>query len=185
MEAPRILVVEDEAIVSADIEMKLDRLGYVVAAVATSGEVAIQKAREVRPNLALMDIRLDGSMDGIETAQALKDRFNIPVIYLTAYADQSTLDRAKLTQPHGYIAKPFDERDLQISIEMARYRHQVEREDGQQNTLARAVDTLVNRRSDLDAAIHVLQGLQSSSPVARKPGRPKGTKNRPPRTPDA
>src|ERR1017187_2300723 len=96
MEATRILVVEDEAIVSADIEMKLEHLGYTVAGLATSGAAALEKAREGQPNLALMDIHLDGSMDGVETAQALKDRFRIPVIYLTAYADRTTLDRAKV-----------------------------------------------------------------------------------------
>ena len=181
MEDARILVVEDEAIVSADIEMKLEHLGYKVAGVATSGAVALEKAREVHPNLALMDIHLDGNMDGVETAQALKDRFRIPVIYLTAYADQTTLDRAKLTQPYGYIAKPFGERDLQISIEMARYRNQAEhqrRENQQQNTLSTAVSALVQRRSDLDTAILVLERLHSGASAARKPGRPKGSKNK-------
>lgn len=181
MESARILVVEDEAIVSADIEMKLDRLGYLVAAVATSGASALERAQEVRPNLALMDVRLDGSMDGVETAQALMDRFRIPVVYLTAYADRTTLDRAKVTQPYGYIVKPFCERDLQVSIEMARYRHQVERqrrEDRQQSTLTTAVDTLVQRRSDLDDAIHVLERLQSDGFAGRKRGRPMGSKNK-------
>ena len=181
MEAARILVVEDEAIVAADIEMKLDNLGYTVAAVATSGEAALEKAQEVRPDLALMDIHLDGTMDGVETAQALRDRFKIPVVYLTAYADQPTLDRAKVTQPYGYIVKPFGERDLQISIEMARYRHQAERqrhESEHHNTLATAVGALVQRRTDLEAAIDLLERLQSGVPVMKKRGRPKGSKNK-------
>ena len=181
MEATRILVVEDEAIVSADIEMKLEHLGYTVAGLATSGAAALEKAREVQPNLALMDIHLDGSMDGVETAQALKDRFRIPVIYLTAYADRTTLDRAKVTQPYGYIAKPFGEQDLQISIEMARYRSQAERqlrENEEQNTLLTAVSTLVQRRSDLDTAIQVLERLQPGVSGVRKRGRPKGSKNK-------
>lgn len=181
MEAARILVVEDEAIVSADIEMKLEHLGYTVAGVATSGAVALEKAQEVQPNLALMDMRLDGGMDGVETAQALKDRFRIPVIYLTAYADQATLDRAKVTQPYGYIVKPFGERDLQVSIEMARYRNQAERqrrENQRQDTLSTAVSALVQRRSDLNTAIQVLERLQSGVSGVRKRGRPKGSKNR-------
>jgi CheY-like chemotaxis protein len=181
METARILVVEDEAIVSADIEMKLEHLGYTVAGVATSGAVALEKAQEVQPNLALMDIRLDGGMDGVETAQALKDRFRIPVIYLTAYADPATLDRAKVTQPYGYIAKPFGERDLQISIEMARYRNQAERqrrENERQNTLSTTVSALVQRRSDLDTAIQVLERLQSGVSGVRKRGRPRGSKKR-------
>jgi CheY-like chemotaxis protein len=183
METARILVVEDEAIVSADIEMKLEHLGYTVAGVATSGALALEKAQEVQPNLALMDIRLDGGMDGVETAQALKDRFRIPVIYfyLTAYADPATLDRAKVTQPYGYIAKPFGERDLQISIEMARYRNQAERqrrENERQNTLSTTVSALVQRRIDLDTAIQVLERLQSGVSGVRKRGRPRGSKNR-------
>ena len=112
-----VLVVEDEAIVSADIEMKLGRLGYPVAGVATSGETAIQQAREVRPSLVLMDIHLEGSMDGIEAAKVLRDRWGIPVVFLTAFADHATLDRAKFAQPFGYLVKPFSERDLQVSIE--------------------------------------------------------------------
>ena len=128
-----------------------------------------------------MDIRLDGKMDGVETAQLLKDRFRIPVIYLTAYADPTTLDRVKVTRPQGYIVKPFDERDLQVSIELARYKHQTEkpqREAEPQVSLAKAVDALVHRRSDLEAAIQVLERLQSGVSVEKRRGRPKGSKNR-------
>jgi CheY-like chemotaxis protein len=180
----RILVVEDEMIVSADIEMQLSDLGYSEVAVAASGKVALSKVLEFRPNLVLMDINLDGSMDGIETATVLKDRFKTPVIYLTAYADQATLDRAKTTHPYGYIVKPFSPSHLQASIEMALYRLETEREQGEsqeRNAVQSALKALKQRRHDLDDALNVLNRLESATglPQAKKRGRPKGSKNRP------
>lgn len=119
MTAEKILVVEDERVVARDIEKRLKKLGYVVSASVASGEAAIEKVAEVRPDLVLMDIRLKGQMDGIEAAEQIRTDFNIPVIYLTAYADDVTLQRAKVTEPFGYIVKPFDERDLHVAIEVA------------------------------------------------------------------
>ena len=109
---PQILVVEDENIVAKDIEHRLKALGYHVPALASSGEEALKRAQETSPDLVLMDIRLKGTMDGVETAEELRRRFNIPVAYLTAYADANTLQRAKVTEPFGYILKPFEEREL-------------------------------------------------------------------------
>jgi len=123
----RILVVEDENIVSKDIENRLKSLGYAVSAVASSGEEAINKAEETQPDLVLMDIMLKGDMDGVECAEQIRDRFNIPVVYLTAYADDKTLQRAKITGPYGYILKPFEERELHTTLEMALYKHKMER----------------------------------------------------------
>ncbi|MDD5093629.1 MAG: ATP-binding protein [Dehalococcoidia bacterium] len=123
-----VLVVEDEAIVSKDIQMRLRDLGYVVPAVAHNGKDAIRLAAELAPDLILMDIRINGGMDGIETAAAIRARQDIPVIYLTAYADQQTVQRAKITAPMGYLVKPFQDRDLNIAIEMGIYRGQMQKQ---------------------------------------------------------
>jgi len=123
----RILVVEDEGIISEDIQDTLKRLGYDVCAIASSGEQAISKAQKTHPDLVLMDIVLEGDMDGIEATREIRARFNIPVIYLSAYSDDSTVQRAKITEPNGYILKPFEERDLRTTIEMALYKHKMER----------------------------------------------------------
>ncbi len=127
MEQARILVVEDEPIVARDIHLSLQRLGYEVPATASSGEEAIRKAAETRPDLLVMDIVLKGKMDGVETAQHLKDRLNVPVIYLTAFADDQTLERAKTTAPAGYMLKPYQPHELRTSIEIALHRSQSER----------------------------------------------------------
>ena len=126
MAKTQILVVEDEHIVAKDIQSRLQGLGYHIPAVASSGEEALQKAEETRPDLVLMDIRLKGPMNGVEAAEELRRRFNIPVVYLTAYADDHTLHRAKVTEPFGYILKPFEERELYTCIEVALYKHQME-----------------------------------------------------------
>lgn len=122
-----ILVVEDEIIVAENIRSKLERLGYVVPEIVSSGEQAIQKAIKHQVNLVLMDIELEGKIDGIEAARHLRLLYDVPIIYLTAYADEKTLQRAKLAEPFGYLIKPFQTRELHSSIEMAIYRHQLER----------------------------------------------------------
>lgn len=123
--AAKILVVEDENIVAKDIQTTLKALGYTVTAVVASGEEAIQKTGETQPDLVLMDIMLKGYQDGVEAARQIFARFNIPVVYLTAYTDETTLQRAKVTEPYGYILKPFEERELHIAIEMAIYKHKM------------------------------------------------------------
>jgi diguanylate cyclase (GGDEF)-like protein/PAS domain S-box-containing protein len=122
----RILIVEDESIIAEDIRHSLENLHYAVPAVASSGEEAVEKAAEVRPDLVLMDIRLKGKMDGVEAAGLMRDRFNIPVVYLTAHADDNTLQYAKMAEPYGYLLKPFEERELRTVIEIALYKHQAE-----------------------------------------------------------
>ena len=121
--ADRILIVEDERITAEDLEEVLKDLGYQVSAVVSSGEEAIREAERNRPDLVLMDIRIKGEMDGTEAARLLRERFDVPVVYLTAHADRDTLDRAKQSRPLGYIVKPFHEAELHASVEMALYKH--------------------------------------------------------------
>lgn len=118
----KILVVEDEGITVLHMRKALEEMGYIVAGVASSAEEAIMKSTEIRPDLVLMDILLKGEVDGIEAAEKIRAILNIPVIYLTAHADEATLRRAKITEPFGYIVKPFKERDLYIAIEFALYK---------------------------------------------------------------
>jgi len=149
MENAQILVVEDENIVAMEIQFRLEGLGYVVPTVASCGEEAIQKAEATRPDLVLMDIKLKGEMDGIEAAERIRTCFDIPVVYITAYADKNTLQRAKITAPYGYILKPFEERELHANIEIAIYKHQMEKK----------VKELVIKLQDALAKIKVLNGL--------------------------
>lgn len=128
MEKPRILVVEDESIVALDICDRLQHLEYTVAAMASSGEEAIERTAELHPDVVLMDIRMPGALDGIEAAAQICERFEIPVVFITAYADASTLERAKVTTPFGYVLKPFEDRDLQVAVEVALYKYKVEQE---------------------------------------------------------
>lgn len=125
-EGAAIFIVEDENIVALDIRQCLERLGYRVLGTAGSGERAIEAVTELKPDLVLMDIRLRGEMDGIEAAEAIRTALHLPVVYLTAYADTKTLTRAKVTEPYGYVLKPFEERELHTVIEMALYKHQIE-----------------------------------------------------------
>ena len=128
MKQPRLLIVEDESIVVADLASRLERMDYEVVGSAASGEEALVLAGQVVPDLVLMDIRLQGEMDGIETAQQLRDGLGLPVVFLTALADGATLLRAKCVQPFGYVLKPFEDRELKIVVEMALYKHQIENE---------------------------------------------------------
>lgn len=127
MDRATILVVEDETIVAKDIQQTLCRLGYDVPATATSGAEAVRKAAEIQPDLVVMDIVLKGPMDGVETARELRTRFDMPIIYLTAYADDHTLQRAKDTAPGGYLLKPFQPSELRPTIEMTLQRARMDR----------------------------------------------------------
>lgn len=128
MGGKRILVVDDEKIVNLDIQVTLKRLGYEIAGEAVTGEEALQKAVALMPDLVLMDIKLRGEMDGIEAAESIIRNIDIPVVFLTAYSDEQTLNRAKLSGPFGYLLKPFEERDLRSAIEVAIYKHTMEQE---------------------------------------------------------
>ncbi|HEX2056550.1 MAG TPA: response regulator [Nitrospiraceae bacterium] len=122
MPQANILVVEDEPIVAKDIQVSLQRLGYGVPAMASSGEDAIRKTGESHPDLILMDIVLKGKMDGVETVRQIRKQYDVPVIYLTAYADDHTLERAKTTAPAGYMLKPYQPNELRTTIELALHR---------------------------------------------------------------
>ena len=123
----RILVVEDEAIVALDITERLEAMNYAVAAVVATGEQAIAECGALEVDVVLMDIRLDGEMDGIQAAAEIRRRFDLPIVYLTANTDDRTTERAIHTEPFGYILKPFEGRELRTVIEMALYKHRTER----------------------------------------------------------
>ncbi|MES2163402.1 MAG: EAL domain-containing protein [Pseudomonadota bacterium] len=118
-----LLIVEDQAVIAADLEAKLTRRGYKVCGIAASGEEALELARLHHPGLALMDIRLQGTMDGIQTADILRRELDVPVIFLSAYSDELTLQRVKATQPYAFLIKPYDDQELQLNIEMAVRKH--------------------------------------------------------------
>lgn len=122
----KILIVEDETIIAMELSHRLKRGGYDVVAAVTSGEEAIKNAAELAPDLILMDIHINGSLDGVETAEIINSTQDIPIIYLTAFSDDKTLERAKLTEPYGFLIKPFEERVLETTIEVALYKHTVE-----------------------------------------------------------
>lgn len=127
MEKKRIMVVEDEGITAMMIKSSLEEMGYVVTSTEFSGEEAVKKASKDKPDLALMDIVLNGKMDGIEAAGQIHARFKIPIVYLTAHSDDGMLKRIKRTEPFGYILKPFNERELRTAIELAFYKNEVEK----------------------------------------------------------
>ena len=120
----KVLIVEDEAIVAKDIQTTLQNIGYKVTNIVSSGEKAIKEVEENRPDIILMDIMLKGAMTGIEVAKEVKERFSLPVVFLTAYADDNTLNKAKITEPYGYVIKPFKEKELHTTLEMALYKYE-------------------------------------------------------------
>jgi len=127
MTEAQILVVEDENIVAKDIQNRLRNMGYRVPAICASGEDAIDKVAQIHPDLVLMDIMLKGAIDGISAAERIRNLFSVPVIYLTAYSDEATLERARISEPFGYLLKPFEERELHTTIEIALYKHRMEK----------------------------------------------------------
>ncbi len=159
MKKTRILVVEDESIVAKDIQNTLIKLGYEVPATASSAASAYEKLEQVLPDLVFLDIKLKGEEDGIHIAGHIKERYNIPVIFLTSYVDQETLDRAKVTEPYGYIVKPFNESDLKTTVEMALFKFSRDREvrDSEQrlaNALSRVEEAIIV--TDIDARVTYL-----------------------------
>jgi DNA-binding LytR/AlgR family response regulator len=122
MQDVSIIIVEDEVIVAKDIQQTLMRLGYKVPATAISRNGALEKIAEYNPNLVFMDINLKGEIDGVRIALEIKEKFDIPVIFLTSYVDKETIDRAKIAEPYGYIVKPFNETDLRTAVEIALYK---------------------------------------------------------------
>lgn len=157
---PRILIVEDEGVTAMDLERTVVRLGYQVAETCATGEEAVRLAAELSPDLVLMDIRLAGALDGIEAAARLREQADIPVVFLTAQGDQQTLARARAAAPYAYVLKPFDERELQISIDMSLYRHDAESRLKRSNELledrvARRTEELARKTRELELATRV------------------------------
>lgn len=128
MQKPRVMIVEDEAIVAADMAATLDEMGYEIASLIHTGEDAVRHSEIEKPDIVLMDILLAGKINGIEAAELIKKRNNIPVIFVTAYSDDAIIDRAKKTEPAGYIVKPISSRELRIALDMALYKHKAELE---------------------------------------------------------
>ena len=159
MTMARIMIVEDETIVAADVRFSLEKAGYEICAMAVSGESAIEKAQVSQPDLILMDISLQGEVDGIEAAKTIHAKLNIPIIFLSAYADQDILSRAKVSEPFGYLLKPFHPRELYTSIEMALYKAKMERE---REALHQENSRLIQ---ELQAALAEVNKLQGFIPI--------------------
>jgi len=138
-----LMVVEDESIVAKDIQSSLESMGYSASCVASTGEEAVRLAARHRPDLVLMDIRLPGPMDGIEAAQEISSRYEVPVIFLTAFADEDLIRRACEVGGYGYLMKPFQEREVYASIEMAIAKH---RQEQQREERLRHLETEHQRR---------------------------------------
>ena len=164
MKAARIIVVEDESIVAKDIQNSLRKMGYEVPAVVPSGKEALARVKETAPDLVLMDIMLKGAMDGVETAEAIRTKFGTPVVYLTAYTDENTFKRAKISDAFGYLLKPFDDRELRITIEMALYKHQMERRIKESQTW---LETTLHAIADGVIAADVSGCIKFINPVAQ------------------
>ena len=163
-----VFIVEDELIEAEDIRQTLEKQGYAVTGIARSGESVLESLKTIRPDLVLMDIHLAGTMDGIDTADRIRTLYHIPVIFLTAHADETTLERAKVTEPYGYVLKPFDERELHSAIEMGLYKHRME-EQAKENE--RTIRVLANAIPDAVMLLdHNRQILALNDAMARRLG---------------
>jgi len=178
MNNERILIVEDEKIIALDLQRRLERFGFSVVGMAASGAEAIELASEREPDIILMDIRLEGDMDGIEASKLIRARFAIPVIFLTAYTDERTLDRAKEVEPFGYILKPFKERELYTTIDIALYKNSIDKKLRKQERLFSAMlhsinDGIIATDTDLgvsfmNAVAEEITGIEEASAKGRK-----------------
>ncbi|MFH1476540.1 MAG: response regulator [Verrucomicrobiota bacterium] len=174
----RILIVEDEIIVAKDIQNSLTGLGYTVAGVADSGAEAVERAGVLKPDLILMDVMLKGAMDGIEAAERIRRKHSVPIIYLTAYTDDDTLRRAKATEAFGYLLKPFEDRELRTTIEMALYKHTMERKlcesrEWMETTLRCISDAVIATNAVgciqfMNTKAETLTGWKSADAIGRK-----------------
>ncbi|MEG4283757.1 EAL domain-containing protein [Microcoleus sp. A006_D1] len=158
MSIRKILIVEDEGIIAEDISDSLISLGYRITGIVYSGEEAIQSVTEFRPDLVLMDVNLQGEIDGITAAEEIRSRFQIPVVYLTAYADENTLRRVNATQPFGYIVKPFEEKNLHTTIQLALHRHEYDSLTNLPNRslLREQLNQVLEKQKELPAIISVV-----------------------------
>jgi diguanylate cyclase (GGDEF)-like protein len=154
----KILIVEDESIIAEDISDSLISLGYRITGMVYSGEEAIEAAAKCRPDLVLMDVNLQGEIDGITAAAEIRSRFQIPVVYLTAYADENTLRRVSATKPFGYIVKPFEEKNLHTTIQLALHRHEYDSLTNLPNrsVLREQLNQVLEKQKELPAMIPVI-----------------------------
>lgn len=165
MDAARILIVEDESIVAKDIQNSLKGMGYEVVGIVASGTDAVLKAAELNPDLILMDVMLRGEMDGIEAAKQIHLKNRIPVIYLTAYTDDNTFGRAKVSEAYGYLLKPFEDRELRTTIEMGLYKHTMERKLRESREW---LETTLHCISDAVIATDLDRVIQFINPIAQQ-----------------
>ncbi|HOD54905.1 MAG TPA: response regulator [Candidatus Cloacimonadota bacterium] len=152
MEKKKVLIVEDDVVASMDLKKRLLRLGYNVIGSFKRGEDAIEHFSELQPDIVLMDIILDGEIDGIETASQIHKKYEIPVIFLTSMIDEDTFQRAKITEPYAYIIKPTMDRELQINIEIALYKGNIEKE---RNELLRKLKEQTDKIKELSGLIPI------------------------------
>jgi PAS domain S-box-containing protein len=172
-----ILIVEDDFVIAKVLAESLQELGYQVAGIISTGEEAVERAAKVHPDLVLMDIRLKGEMDGIEAGEAISGDLHIPIVYLTAYSDERTVERAKITEPYGYLIKPFTDTELKTTLEMAIYKHRREKREREKGewfleTLMAISDGIITTNPEgqisfMNPAAELMTGWQSSESYLR------------------
>jgi PAS domain S-box-containing protein len=172
-----ILIVEDDFVIAKVLAESLQELGYQVAGIISTGEEAVERAAKVHPDLVLMDIRLKGDMDGIEAGEAISGDLHIPIVYLTAYSDERTVERAKITEPYGYLIKPFTDTELKTTLEMAIYKHRREKREREKGewfleTLMAISDGIITTNPEgqisfMNPAAELMTGWQSSESYLR------------------
>jgi PAS domain S-box-containing protein len=172
-----ILVVEDDFVIAKLLAESLQELGYQVAGIVSTGEEAVERAAKVHPDLVLMDIRLKGEMDGIEAGEQISGELHIPLVYLTAYSDERTVERAKITEPYGYLIKPFTDTELKTTLEMAIYKHRREKREREKGewfleTLMAISDGIITTNPEgqvsfMNPAAELMTGWQSPESFLR------------------
>lgn len=177
MAKANILIVEDDFVIAKVLAESLQELGYQVAGIVSTGEEAVERAAKVHPDLVLMDIRLKGEMDGIEAGEQISGDLHIPIVYLTAYSDERTVERAKITEPYGYLIKPFTDTELKTTLEMAIYKHRREKREREKGewfleTLMAISDGIITTNPEgqitfMNPAAELMTGWQSPESYLR------------------
>jgi len=172
-----ILIVEDDFVIAKVLAESLQELGYQVAGIISTGEEAVERAAKVHPDLVLMDIRLKGEMDGIDAGEQISGDLHVPIVYLTAYSDERTVERAKITEPYGYLIKPFTDTELKTTLEMAIYKHRREKREREKGewfleTLMAISDGIITTNPEgqitfMNPAAELLTGWQSPESYLR------------------